>query len=178
MSAESKVILYIASSLDGYIARENGDIDWLSIAHTPNEDYGYNEFIMSVDTVIMGRKTYEKALSFGIGFPHKDKRCYVLSRSARPRDENVEFYRGDIETLIADVRRQHHGNIFLDGGAEIVHAFMSRNLIDRFVISVVPVLLGGGIPLFLPGWKETKLVLYESKVFPSGLVQSVYDRVS
>ena len=176
MDIQRKVVLYIASSLDGYIARENGDIDWLSIVQNPKEDYGYGKFIKSVDTVIMGRKTYDMVLSFGIKFPHKDETCYVLTRSPKPRDKNVIFYSGEIESLIADIRSSPGGNIFLDGGAEMVHEFMSRDLIDRFVISVVPVLLGGGIPLFRPGWKETRLVLRGSRAFPSGLVQSVYER--
>ena len=176
METERKVVLYIASSLDGYIARDNGDIDWLSAVQIPGEDYGYTEFIKSVDTVIMGRKTYEKVLSFAIEFPHRDKKCYVLTRSARAQDEHVEFYTGDISSLVDDLRRKRGGNIFVDGGAEIVHEFMLRDLIDRFVISVVPVLLGSGIRLFREGWKEKKLVLRDSRSFPSGLVQSTYER--
>jgi dihydrofolate reductase len=176
MERESKVVLYIATSLDGYIARDNGDIDWLSIVQTPGEDYGYNQFIKSVDTVIMGRKTYEKVVSFGIGFPHRNKSCYVLTRSGRTGDENVEFYSGDVESLIQDIRRKRDGNIFVDGGAEIIHEFMLKDLIDVFVISVVPVLLGSGIRLFREGWKEKKLALRDSRSFPSGLVQSTYER--
>ena len=126
----------------------------------------------------MGRKTYEKVLSFGIGFPHKSRKCFVLSRSVREPDENVEFYNGSIEELVADIRRQRRGDIFVDGGAEVVQAFMKSNLIDRFVISVVPVLLGGGIPLFQPGRSESKMVLRGSTAFPSGLVQSVYERIA
>src|SRR4051812_24677761 len=92
------VILYIAMSVDGYIAGENGDISWLSTVEIPGEDYGYGEFIKTVDTVIMGRKTYEKVLSFGIGFPHADKKCYVISRERKGVEENVTFYNGSLAT--------------------------------------------------------------------------------
>ncbi len=76
-----KVILYIASSLDGFIAKENDDISFLSVVEKKGEDYGYHAFIETVDTVIMGRKTYDKVLSFGIDFPHHDKKCYELTRT-------------------------------------------------------------------------------------------------
>jgi dihydrofolate reductase len=177
MSTDGRVVLYIASSLDGFIARENGDIDWLSAVQVPDEDYGYHAFIQSVGTVIMGRKTYEKVLGFGIGFPHKGKKCYVLSRSVQTKDDNVEFFGGDIGVLVEEILRQRNGDIFVDGGADVVHAFLERDLIDRFVISVVPILLGGGIPLFRPGFGEMRLVLRESKPFPTGLVQNVYERL-
>lgn len=77
---DRKVILYIAMSLDGYIATENNELDWLSIVEVQDEDYGYEKFVKSVDTVIMGRKTYDKVLSCGVDFPHKRRRCYVVSR--------------------------------------------------------------------------------------------------
>ena len=170
------VVLFIATSLDGYIARSNGDIDWLSVVQTPNEDYGYNEFIKTVGTVILGRKTYEKVLSFGIGFPHRGRTCYVLSRTPRAADDNVRFYDGDLADLVASIRKTSTGNIFVDGGAEVVHEFMRKDLIDRFVISVLPILLGEGVPLFRPGWNELPLVLRSSRAFSSGLVQNTYDR--
>lgn len=116
-----KVILYIAMSLDGYIARENNDISWLSIVENPNEDYGYAKFVQDIDIVIMGRKTYEKVISFGIEFPHKEKKCYVISRTKMGYDENVEYYSASLETLIADLKSKEGKNIFVDGGAEVVN---------------------------------------------------------
>ena len=171
----SKVILYIAMSLDGYIARENGDIDWLSVVDTPNEDYGYSAFVKDVDTVIMGRKTYEKVLSFGIEFPHKDKICYVLSGSKTGRDEHVTFYSGDLSELIAAIKSQGCGNIFIDGGAEIVNALLKHGLIEECVISILPVLLGSGIKLFRDGRPETSLKLVSTESYASGLVQLRYE---
>src|SRR5512136_2254475 len=119
-----QVILYIATSLDGYIARNNGDISWLSKVERQGEDYGYGDFIKTVDTVIMGRKTYEKVLTFGGVFPHRDRKCYVFSRTRRGKDENVEFYSGPIDELIAEIRKSEGLNIFCDGGAEVVFELM------------------------------------------------------
>ncbi len=173
---ERKVILYIATSVDGYIADENGGIDFLSAAQSSGEDYGYSKFIKTVDTIIWGRKTYDKLLSFGIPFPYKNKKCFVLSRTKTGKDENVEFYSGDIEKLIGDLRNRKGKNIYCDGGAEIVFELMKRDLIDRFIISVIPVLVGGGIALFKPGRQQQSLKLKQSVSFPSGVVQLRYVR--
>jgi len=171
-----KVILYIAMSADGFIAKEDGDIGFLSVVDTPGEDYGYNDFIQSIDTVIMGRKTYDKVMSFGIDFPHADRECYVLSRTQSGADENVSFYNGDVADLIADIRKQEGMNIFCDGGSEVIHQLMGKNLIDQFIISIIPIFLGKGIPLFQSGRPENYLRLTRSVSFPSGLVQLWYDK--
>ena len=171
-----KVILYIAMSLDGYIARDDGDISWLSIVESQGEDYGYSDFIKAVDTVVMGRKTYEQVLTFGGAFPHRERKCYVLSKSRKGKDENVEFYNGPIDQLITAIRQSEGLNIFCDGGAEIVFELMKQNLIDRFVISIIPVFLGSGITLFHAGRPEQRLKLTQCKAFPSGLAQLWYER--
>ena len=171
---DRKVILYIAMSLDGYIARENGDISWLSVVEKTGEDYGYSKFIESIDTVIMGRKTYEKVMSFGIEFPHKDKKCYVISRAKTGIDENVEYYSGSFEELITTLKKKDGKNIFVDGGAEIVNELMKINRLDEFVISIVPIFLGNGIRLFKDGRHEQNLKLIDSTKFSTGLVQLWY----
>ena len=171
-----KVILYIAMSLDGYIARENNDISWLSIVENPNEDYGYAKFVQDIDIVIMGRKTYEKVISFGIEFPHKEKKCYVISRTKMGYDENVEYYSASLETLIADMKSKEGKNIFVDGGAEIVNELLKINMIDEFIISIVPIFLGSGIRLFKEGRPEKRLKLISSKEFMTGLVQLWYEK--
>lgn len=176
MAVKRKVVLYIAQSLDGYIAKADGDISWLSVVEREGEDYGYGEFIESVDTVIMGRKTYEKVLSFGIGFPHRDKKCYVLSRTEREPDGNIRFYSGDAAELIRGIRCQEGRDIFIDGGAEVVREFAAADLIDEYVISIIPLLLGGGIRLFKETGRETKLRLAGSRSYESGLVQLKYER--
>lgn len=174
--AERKTVLYIAMSLDGYIAKENDDISFLSLVENPPEDYGYNDFIKTVDTVIMGRKTYDKVLSFGIDFPHKDKKCYVISRSRNGRDENVEYYNGDLAGLIQKIHAMEGKDIFIDGGAQIVNELLQQNQIDKIIISIIPVMLGSGISLFQNGRPEQKLKFLRSVTFPSGLVQLWYEK--
>lgn len=171
-----KVVLYIAQSLDGYIAGEGGDLGWLDMAAREGEDYGYGEFIKSVDTVIMGRKTYDKVMSFGIGFPHPDKKCYVLSRKRREAEGNPEFYGGNLGELVWRLRNEEGKDIFLDGGAEVVREFLERDLIDEYVISILPVLIGSGTRLFLEHEIFLKLRLVSSRAYESGLVQLRYER--
>lgn len=173
-----QVVLFIAMSLDGYIAKEDGNLDWLSVVDNPPEDYGYGNFINSVDTVIMGRKTYDKVMSFGIGFPHKDKKCYVISRTQKGKDENVEFYGGNLAELIADIRKTKGSDIFIDGGAEIVNELMKKHLIDKFIISIIPIFIGSGVSLFQQGRPEMNVKLIKSIPFPSGLVQLWYSKIS
>lgn len=176
MEVKRKVVLYIAQSLDGYIARADGDIGWLSAVEREGEDYGYSEFIESVDTVIMGRKTYEKVLSFGIKFPHRDKKCYVLSRTKRESDGNIQFYSGDAGELIRSIRNGEGKDIFIDGGSEVVREFLSEDLVDEYVISIVPILIGSGIRLFKETGREIMLRLTSSRAYESGLVQLKYER--
>ncbi len=176
MKKERKVVLYIATSLDGYIADERGDISWLSIVETPGEDYGYGEFIKSVDTVIMGRKTYDKILSFGIEFPHRDKECYIITRQQKPPDGNITFYNGDMGELIKKLKEKSGKDIFIDGGAQVVNELMKLDLIDEYIISIIPIFLGSGIRLFEQGRPQMNLKLKSCKDFPSGLVQMNYER--
>ena len=175
MVSNRKIVLYIAMSLDGYIARDNGDIDWLSMVEFNNEDYGYKDFLKSVDTVIMGRRTYDQVLTFG-DFPYKGKKCYVISRTTRPKDDHVEFWNGDISKLISEIQQKDGLNIWLVGGAQIVGEFLSKNLIDEYIISIIPILLGKGILLFRSDMQEIRLQLRRNIAYPSGLVQLSYDQ--
>jgi dihydrofolate reductase len=170
------VILYIAMSLDGYIAKDENNIDFLSLVDRPGEDYGYFAFETEVDTLIWGRKTYDKLLSFGIPFPHKDKRCIVLSRTRTGKDDNVEYFNGSLRDLITDLRQQPGKGIYCDGGAEIVDALLKEQLIDKMIISIIPHLVGNGVRLFKDGQPEQYLKLTRSSTFPSGLVQLWYEK--
>jgi len=175
MSAR-KLVLYIAMSLDGYIATPDEDLSFLSIVEQKGEDYGYNTFIQTIDTVILGRKTYDKVLSMGFPYPHADKESYIITRTARPDEGNLKFYNGDLKTLVAGLKAKEGKNIFCDGGAEIVNLLMKDNLIDEFVISVIPIFLGSGISLFKDGRPEVQLELISSISFESGLVQLHYKK--
>ncbi|WP_404442712.1 dihydrofolate reductase family protein [Sutcliffiella horikoshii] len=174
MKHDRKVIVYIAQSVDGYIAKKDDDISWLSIVDAPGEDYGYGEFVENIDTVIMGRRTYEKVLSFGMEFPHKERKTYVLSNSKNGSDDNVEYYSGDVRELINTISSNSGKHIFVDGGAEVIKEFVRRDLIDEYVISTIPILIGNGVRLFKGTERENKLELVESNSFPSGLVQNRY----
>lgn len=171
------VVVYIATSIDGYIASKNDDISWLSIVETEGEDYGYSEFIKTIDTVIMGRKTYDKVTEITSEFPHADKVCFVITRDKKERNENVQFYNGDLTELIVNLKEARGKDIFIDGGAEVINELIRNDLIDEITISIIPVILGDGIRLFKEGVElNKKFNLEYSKSYDSGLVQVKYKK--
>ncbi len=164
--------VFIATSLDGYIARPDGGIDWLDRVQTDGEDYGFAAFYASVDALVMGRGTYDKALSFD-AWPYAGKRVVVMThRPAAPRD-GVTFVAGTPHRVLEALDARH---VYVDGGA-VIRQFLAAGLIAELTISVIPIVLGGGIRLFDGGEGEHALVLGDAKTFPSGLVQLRY-RVS
>ncbi|PTQ84898.1 dihydrofolate reductase [Trichococcus patagoniensis] len=172
------VKVYIAVSLDGYIAHSDGNIEWLDSVARSDEDYGYANFIETIDTVIMGRKTYDKVLSFGGEFPHAGRECFVFSRTERGSDGQVHFYNGPVEDLLDQIRRKPGKDIFIDGGSEAIDLFREKGLIDSYTVSIIPILLGEGIPLFKESNKELPLQLIAAKTFDSGLVQLTYEPIN
>lgn len=176
MKMERKVILYIATSLDGYIAKPNDDLSFLSIVQQEGEDYGYSDFVNSVDTVILGRKTYDWVMTQVPEFPHADKNAFIVTRTARPNVGKINFYTGNLKDLILQLKAGQGKNIFIDGGAEIVNELLKENLIDEFIISIIPILVGSGTKLFKDGRPEQLLELVLTKQFDKGLVQLHYKR--
>lgn len=172
-----KLILYIATSLDGYIAKPNDDLSFLSIVQKDGEDYGYSEFVSSIDIVILGRKTYDWIMAVVDEFPHMDKISYIITRTERPSIGNINFYNGTLNSLVKKLKSEKGKNIFIDGGAEIVHELLKANLIDEFIISIIPILVGDGIKLFADGRPELKLKLVTLKKFETGLIQMHYERL-
>ncbi len=171
------VILYIAMSLDGYIAKPDDDLSFLSIVQKEGEDYGYTDFIDSVDTVIVGRKTYEWVMTQVPTFPHADKNAFIITRTARPSLGKTNFYTGKLKDLILQLKSEEGKNIFCDGGAEIVNELLKDDLIDEFIISVIPILLGNGTRLFKDDRPEQILNLVSIKQFEKGLTQLHYKRI-
>ncbi len=169
-----KLILYIAASLDGYIAKPNDDLSFLSIVEQEGEDYGYADFIKTIDTVIVGRKTYDKVIAMGYEFPHANKDTYIITRTPRPNIGSVKFYTGNLKDLVSNLKLKKGKNIFCDGGAEIVNELLNHQLFDELIISVIPVLVGSGTKLFKDGRPEQKLQLISSKQFEKGLIQLHY----
>ena len=168
----SKVVLFIATSLDGYIASPDGTVDWLF----HDADYGYTEFMASVDAVVMGRKTWEQAKTFE-DIPFAGKQVIVFTRSnADSSDDRIRFVQDEASAIISEVRATVEKDIWLIGGSDLIRQFIGSNLIDEFRLFVHPIILGEGIPLFLQQSDSTKLIFESSQSFPSGLVELRYRR--
>lgn len=147
---KSNVILYIAMSLDGYIARPDGAVDWLDDVEGEG-DNGYSEFYSQVGTVIMGRKTYEEVLKLTNEFPYAGKACYVLSSHPQESSPEVTFTDEELETLVSRLKEQSDGYVWLVGGGQLVKQFLEKKLIDEIELYIIPKLVGEGIPLFPEG---------------------------
>lgn len=169
-----KVIVYIAASVDGYIAAPGGDLSFLSKVEKEGEDYGYGTFISTADTVVVGKNTYDKVLSMGYPFPHADKEAYIITRTERASEGTVHFYTGDVAELLAKLKEKNGKTIFVDGGAFVVNKLLQNCLVDEFYLSYIPVLLGDGIRLFNQGNPLQNLELQTVKAFDTGLVQHHY----
>ncbi|MCK8099917.1 hypothetical protein C7B63_09325 [Bacillus halotolerans] len=172
---DRKNVLYIAVSLDGMIAREDGSVDWLD-EFEGEGDNGYSEFYQTVDTVILGRSTYEHIKILTPDFPYQDKTCYVFTGTPDSyHDKHVTFIDEDIKAFTGRLKQQKGVNIWIAGGAELVNTFMKEDAIDEYIITVIPVVLGSGIPLFHEQNTETKLRLTDMKRFGQA-VQLHYKR--
>lgn len=172
-----KVILYISQSLDGFIATKEDGLDWLSIVEEEGEDYGYQAHSESIDTYIVGRKTYEVIVKLVGHFPQaKMYDCYIITRQDRPNKDGVTFYNGDINGLIEEIRNKKGKHIYCDGGGGIVKLLMDNDLIDEYIISIIPTILGSGKRLFIGDTMAQKLKLIGEKAYKKGLVQLRYER--
>ncbi len=177
-----EVILYIATSVDGYIARRDGAVDWLDPAADPAggpvEDYGYGEFIAGVGAVLMGRVTYAQIRASGGDYPYPNAAGYVFSRTrAGEQDDHVRFVDGsDPAGLVARLKREQDKNLWLVGGGQLVREFLRLDLIDRIELFILPVILGDGIPLFPPATPQRNLTLESCQRYATGLAQLTYRR--
>jgi dihydrofolate reductase len=172
-----RIKLYIATSLDGFIARENGSIDWLTeYDNNPETDYGYSKFYSSIGTVLMGRKTYEQVLGFG-DWPYKEKKSYVFTRQKGPmrRESNVEFISEDVREFVHQLKGRTEEDIWLVGGSQLIKAFIEENLVQDLIIFVVPIVLGSGIPLFDRIGKEIRFRTLRVERYENGLVRMEYE---
>jgi dihydrofolate reductase len=161
-------------SVDGFIAREDGTFDFLSIVEEPGEDYGFADFFGSVDALVIGRNTYETALAFD-EWPYAGKRCIVLTHRETPSLHGEQFFSGAPSALVEQLGLVGVQRLYVDGGA-VIRSFLSDGLIDDLTLSIVPVLLGRGISLFGNEVPEMRLRLAVSQSYPSGLVQLKYLR--
>ncbi len=175
MTKRRSVIVHIATSADGYIARPDGDLEWLTSRPAPPGFYGMNAFMKSIDTKVLGRKTYEASLHLGAKFDPKSP-TIVFSRHPPPADtpSGVEFVNGAIGPFVSRLRAQPGKDIWLMGGGEIIASFLDERAIDEFVISVVPVFIGVGIPLMARRHRHVLLDLHSVERFEDGVVQLHY----
>ncbi|HET6398852.1 MAG TPA: dihydrofolate reductase family protein [Candidatus Thermoplasmatota archaeon] len=170
--------VFIATSLDGFIARRDGSIDWLPQpdASVPSEDHGYKTFLADVDAIVMGRNTFDLVLTFP-GWPY-DRPVYVLThRELPPLPEGAvaERVSGTPPEVVAALARKGHRHLYVDGGSTITQ-FLASGLIDRMTITTIPVLIGDGLPLFGRLQQDIRWTHEATKAFPSGLVQSTWQR--
>ena len=175
-----KASAFIATSLDGYIARRDGDLDWLFSAAPSGgavaEDYGYAEFMATVDTIIMGRNTYEKVRTFG-AWPYHGKQVIVLT--TRPLEIPAELRHavraaaGSPAEVVAAVAATGARHAYVDGG-QTIQRFLDAGLLERLIVNTVPVLIGDGIPLFGRATADIRLAHVRTRAFPTGLVQNEY----
>jgi dihydrofolate reductase len=168
----AKASVFIATSLDGFIARADGALDWLP---TDPEDHGYHDFFASVDALVMGRKTFETVLSFG-QWPYT-KPVIVLSttpeRIIAPEGAVCEAMAGSPQEIVARLAHRGMRHLYIDGGVTI-QRFLEAGLIQRLIVTRIPVLLGSGIPLFGSLPRDVRVTHVATRSYPSGLVQSEY----
>jgi dihydrofolate reductase len=165
-----RVRLFIATSLDGYIAGPNDALDWLFT----DEDYGYDEFIEDVDTLAMGRRTFETVLGIG-DWPYDGKRTYVFSRGASPPLDPRVVYTSQTPMEWVTSRCAEDGkSLWVVGGGQLIRAFLDAYLVDEIAIAVHPVILGGGVPLVPEGTHRHALRLVNHRAYRSGLVMNTY----
>lgn len=160
-----KLVLYIATSLDGYIATKDESLEWLFSVEGEG-DNGYSEFYETVDTVLIGNKTYEWMKRHVTGeFPYKNKECYVFTRSIIKENEDVKFINEDVVRFTNELKNQEGRNIWLVGGGELLHSFVQKKLVDEIILTVAPTIIGNGIPLFKEGDYQLDLALIGTKQF-------------
>ena len=171
-----KIILYSAVSLDGFVARENGDVDWL---HDPElmlegEDFGYAEFYDSVDATLMGGNTFRQIIGFDVPFPYSGKNNFVFSRDIMLQHPECTFVHGNIISYVKKLKEGEGKDIWLVGGGQINALLLDAHVIDEFILSVIPIVLGKGIPLFKEIASSHKFKLITSKAFSNGIVNNTF----
>jgi dihydrofolate reductase len=174
--SKRKIIVHIATSADGYIARRNGEIDWLTNRPAPKDFYGLPAFERSIDARILGRKTFDLGVELGATFSG-DKQHYVFSRhpAQNPAPAGVQFVTEPITVFVERLRKEPGKNIWMMGGGELISSFLDERAIDEFIISVVPIFIGEGIPLIAPRRLDVPLRLLSRRGYSDGVVQLHYE---
>ncbi len=172
-----KFVVYIATSIDGFIAREDGAVDWLDDLPNPNRiDHGYAGFYSGIDVVVMGRKTYEEILGFDVPWPYADCKTFVITSQAAykittPKTETIHILD---EKTIRHIRSESKKDIWVVGGGQVVTSLVKLDAIDEMILSIIPIVLGSGISLFEGQPKETAFKLVTTETFETGVVSLTY----
>jgi dihydrofolate reductase len=171
-----KIIVHIATSADGYIARRNGELDWLTSRPAPKGFYGLPDFARSVDAKILGRQTFDFSVKMGAKFSGDDAH-YVFSRHAPPASvpRGVTFVTESIPAFAERLRKEAGKNVWMMGGGGLIGSFLDEGAIDEFIITVIPTFIGEGVPLIAPRHRDVPLHLVSAKPFPDGVVQLHYE---
>lgn len=174
-----KIQLFIAATIDGFIARENDSLDWLLEFPNPNKiDHGYNEFISEVDLIIMGRKTYEVLLTLEKNWPYSNCKTYIATSDLNYslKFENTFLLNEINKAVIDSLKSESKKNIWLVGGGDLITQFLNLDSVDEMIISIIPLILGKGIRLFPDFPKETKFEFIRSETFETGIINLVYKK--
>jgi dihydrofolate reductase len=173
--AKRRIIVHIATSADGYIARPDGNLDWLTNRRAPKGFYGLPKFTRTVDAKILGRKTFDLSAKMGAPFSANDVH-YVFSRQPPPASVpvGVHFVTEPIRAFAKEMRTRTGKNIWMMGGGELIASFLDEGAIDEFIISVIPTFIGEGIPLIAPRRRQVPLRLRSVQRFSDGVVQLHY----
>jgi dihydrofolate reductase len=171
----SRVIVYIATSLDGFIARRDDDISWLDPFHAGGEDYGYADFMKSIGTAVMGGRTYEQSRA------HPERllngvKTYIITRRSLPPAPGIdtELWHGPFTGLVKKIRQESEDDVYIVGGGQVISGFLDEGLIDEICQFIVPVILKEGIPLYTGLKREISLQLIKAVPYRSGIVQLRY----
>ena len=176
---DKRNIVYVAQSIDGYIADKNGGLDWLQTVPNPdNSDMGYNSFIKQIDAIIIGRNTFETVCSFDCEWPYTLP-VFVLSNSLKSipdsHKDKAELVNGSLKDILKNLNSRGLNQIYIDGG-KTVQNFLKEDLVDDLIITTIPVILGGGYPLFAELPKTIEFELIKSELFLNQIVQNHYRR--
>lgn len=173
------VVLYIAASLDGFIARPDGNMDWLNSIPNPQKgDYGYASLLESIQTIIMGKSTYNAVIDFGIEWPYTGFITYIVTGNKEFKLSSPDTYvlHSDINEFVTHLKKTTEKDIWLVGGGQLITYFINNELVDKLILTVVPVILGEGIALFPNKPKETNWALLNTQQFNTGLVTLTYSK--
>ncbi|QPN89290.1 dihydrofolate reductase family protein [Proteus vulgaris] len=173
------IVVYIATSLDGYIADKQGNIDWLTDIENPeNSDFGFADFLNEIDAIVMGRTTFETIMSFDIDWPYTQPvfvLSHTLKRLSTSLPDNVEIMSGNVSEIIQRLNQNNYKRVYIDGG-KTVQGFIDEGFVDELIITKIPILLGCGVPLFIPNNNKIEFVHYKTEIYRDSLVKSHYKR--